>query len=296
MVGEPRVFWQYPAADRCLSRAAAVDAVRETLDAAVRDHLIADVPVKLFLSGGLDSTAVAGLAARHSPHVRSFTVGFSDQPDWCETGPAAETARRLRLEHTEINLPEPEGVEATADWLGRLDQPSIDGLNVFVISRAVRRHRINVALTGLGGDELFGGYPSFRDVPKLHRAMKWVRPLPSAVRRGLGTIAYAVKSQTARAKLADMAGGDGSLLSLALHRRRAMSDRQLATLRAAGERGRAGRRLPAARGGRPAGPVGRRPGVVGVGAGVAVLPGEHAAAGRRREQHGPRAGAAGAAA
>ncbi|MFO0852017.1 MAG: asparagine synthase (glutamine-hydrolyzing) [Gemmataceae bacterium] len=229
-VGPPRVFWTYPQADPVISRAAAVDAVRATLDEAVRDHLIADVPVGLFLSGGVDSTVIAGLAARHSPHIRSFTVGFSDHPDWSETEQAAATARRLGLRHTEINLPEDEAVQATTDWLNHLDQPSVDGLNVFTISRAVRRQGVKVALTGLGGDELFGGYPSFRDVPRLWKAMKWVQPLPAPVRRGLGTVAFATKSHAARAKLADMAGGDGSLLSLALHRRRAMSDRQLADL------------------------------------------------------------------
>ncbi len=228
--GTPKAFWQLPGPEREITEADAVAAIRDTLDAAVKDHLISDVPVGLFLSSGLDSTILAGLAARHTPSLRSFTVVFADQPNFSEQRLAAETADLFGLSHTEVPLPMAEAESAVGDWLAALDQPSFDGLNVFVISRAVRQRGIKVALSGLGADELFGGYPSFRDVPRLRRLTRLVRRLPAGVRRGLGGVAGIGRSRPVRAKLTDMLGSDGSIRSLYLHRRRAMSDRQLAAL------------------------------------------------------------------
>jgi asparagine synthase (glutamine-hydrolysing) len=226
----PRTFWRYPALRPGGDEGESVAAVRDTLGRAVRDHLVSDVPVGVFLSGGLDSTVVAGLAARHTPRPRSFTVQFADQPDFSEHDLAAETARLFGLEHLSIDLPAAEAEAATHDWLAALDQPSMDGLNVYVISRAVRRHGIKVALSGLGGDELFGGYPSFRDVPRLRRVLRRLRWLPAGARRGLGAALAVGRPVAVRRKLADMFGGPGRLAALYLHRRRALSDRQLADL------------------------------------------------------------------
>jgi asparagine synthase (glutamine-hydrolysing) len=229
-VGKPVQFWRLPPVRSAQAEAEAVSAVRDTLDAAVKDHLVADVPVGLFLSSGLDSTILAGLAARHAPALKSFTVVFTDQADFSEQALAAGTAKQFGLDHTEIELPMAAAEAAAGDWLAALDQPSIDGLNVFVISRAVHERGLKVALTGLGGDELFGGYPSFRDVPRLRRMMRLVRPLPAVVRRGLAGVATVGRPTAVRAKLRDMFAGDGSLRSLYCQRRRAMSDRQLAQL------------------------------------------------------------------
>jgi asparagine synthase (glutamine-hydrolysing) len=196
----------------------------------VRDHLISDVPVGIFLSSGLDSTLLAGLAARHGPDVRTFTVGFSDQPEFSEAKLAAGTAQQFGLAHVPINLTAAEVETAAREWLDMLDQPSMDGLNVFVISRAVQQHGIKVALSGQGGDELFGGYPSFRDAPRIRRLVKAMQCLPVRVRRGVAALSGVRRSVAYRSKLADMFGSDGSLLSIALQRRRALSDGQLEAL------------------------------------------------------------------
>lgn len=226
----PRVWWRTPRPDP----AAAGDAVgttRRLLGEAVRDHLQSDVPVGLFLSAGLDSSTLAGLAAAHRPAVRAFTVGFAGQHDQDEVAVATETARRLGLPHTAIDLPPADAEGAFADWLAAADQPSMDGLNTFVVSRAVRREGIKVALSGLGADELFGGYTSFRDVPRLRAVMRAVGWMPPAVRAGLGAAATLFRPPSVRDKTAEVLRGRGGLASLTLHRRRVLSDRQLRRLK-----------------------------------------------------------------
>lgn len=230
VAAEPEVFWKFPPARADVDGPGAVTLVRETLDAAVRDHLVADVPVGVFLSAGLDSTVVAGLAARHSPRIQGFTVGFSDQPAFSETAAAAETAGRFGMRHVPIDLPASVAEAAAAEWLDRLDQPSVDGLNTYVISQAVRREGIKVALSGLGADELFGGYPSFRDVPRLARLRRRLGWLPAGARRGLAGALAVRRPRAARRKLAEMLTGRPALSALYFRRRRVLSDRELAAL------------------------------------------------------------------
>jgi asparagine synthase (glutamine-hydrolysing) len=206
---------------------ATIDNVRATVDAAVKDHLVSDVPVGLFLSSGLDSTIVAGVASRHATRLRSFAVGFGEDPELSELPLASETARLFGLEHTAIEVGEKDAEAAMLGWLSSLDLPSLDGFNVFLIAQIVRAQGIKVALSGQGGDELFGGYPSFADVPRLHRWFRWARAMPRAARRALASAATARRPASVRAKAIDLADSDGSLLSLYLRRRRAMSTAEL---------------------------------------------------------------------
>ena len=140
------------------------------------------------------------------------------------------TARLFGLQHTEVRLPGVEAEAAAQDWLDNIDLPSVDGLNIFVLSRAVRALGIKVALSGQGGDELFGGYPSFKDVPRMRSLFGYGRIVPAWLRRRLAHMAAYKKPLAVQAKLSDIAGSDGSLLSIYLHRRRLMSDGQLARL------------------------------------------------------------------
>ena len=229
IVADPaRVWWTPPVVDRAFDARDVVPRPRRMLDEAVRDHLIADVPVGVFLSAGLDSATLAALAARHSKDVRTFTVAVSDQPDFDELTVAAETAKRLGLSHTPIPLPSGDAEAAAAEWLAAADQPSLDGLNTFVISKAVRAHGMKVALSGLGADELFGGYPSFREVGKLKSARAAVGWLPAGARRAVARGVALRKSSEVREKLADMMGGPGDVATMALRRRRVLNDRQMA--------------------------------------------------------------------
>ena len=228
---EPPVhYWSPPRPESHLSRSEAVDAVRSTLEASVRDHLVSDVPVGVFLSSGLDSTIVAGIAARHASTLRSFTVGFAENPDLSELELAGDTARRFGLDHTEIRIESADAIATTEAWLDAIDMPSIDGLNVYVISKAVREHGITVALSGQGGDELFGGYSSFVDVPRLYRMLRHASWLPAPKRRRLAELLSAGKPTAFRAKAAALAESGADLTSLYTHRRRLMAPAQMNAL------------------------------------------------------------------
>ena len=223
-------FFQFPLPRNDSDGPDPASGVRAALQAAVKDHLVSDVPLGVFLSSGLDSTIVAALAASNTSRLRSFTVGFADQPDMSETQLAAETARELGLDHTEILVNGPDALKLTQEWLERVDQPSIDGMNVYLISQVIRAAGITVALSGQGGDELFGGYPSFSEVPwllQLRRRLSW---LPVSSRRGLLRLASLYRSRTIRQKVSDIAACPPHLLDLYLHRRRALSDQQMARL------------------------------------------------------------------
>ncbi len=98
---------------------------------------------------------VAGLAGKYAPKIQTFTVSFADNKDLDESTVAAQTAQRFGLPHRIVSILTADAEASTAEWLERIDQPSMDGLNVYVISKAVRNKDIKVALSGQGGDELF---------------------------------------------------------------------------------------------------------------------------------------------
>jgi len=162
--------------------AAAVKQVRPLLQDAVRAHLIADVPVGLFLSSGLDSGAIAALAAREHPGIQSFTLAFPGT-EYDESDLTRRVAAQCGTKHREVALEGGAVTERMDEVLGALDQPSMDGVNTYFVSWAAREVGLKVALSGLGGDELFAGYPTFASVPKLERLAAVARYLPGAVRK-----------------------------------------------------------------------------------------------------------------
>ena len=206
------------------------DTIRERMNQSVREHLESDVPVGVFLSSGLDSTITATLAAKYTNQLRTFTVGFADNPDLSESAVAAETARLINTQHHDIQILSDRAEQACVDWLQALDRPSVDGLNTFIISQAVRAEGIVVALSGLGGDELFAGYSGFWRIPRLLRALRTIHWLPSSVRSLLATASTWGRPTAVAEKATDMATSDGSLLELELLTRRVMSNQQLADL------------------------------------------------------------------
>ena len=151
-------------------------ALREATGAAVRRsvaaHLVADVPVGVFLSGGIDSSAIVSAAASTGArNLQTFTVGFERTPS-SDVPHARVVARTFSTQHHELTV---DGSDVAADFprlLAHLDQPSIDGINTFYVSRAVAQTGIKAVLSGAGGDELFGGYPSFTRLPRAMMAKR----------------------------------------------------------------------------------------------------------------------------
>jgi asparagine synthase (glutamine-hydrolysing) len=158
--------------------------VRSLLEDAVRSHLIADVPIGVFLSSGLDSTAIAALASRVQGGVHTLTVAFPDA-EFSEAEIARRTAKRLGTDHTEFTLSHQEMVARLDEAVAAFDQPSMDGVNTYFVSWAARQSGLKVALSGLGSDELFGGYSSFANTSQVARLVKTARFFPQAFRKSV---------------------------------------------------------------------------------------------------------------
>jgi asparagine synthase (glutamine-hydrolysing) len=155
--------------------------VRTLLEKSVRKHLIADVPVGVFLSSGIDSTALAALASREVSGVHTFTVAFPEQ-EFSEAVIARRTAERFGTTHQEVMLSADEMLARLSDAVGALDQPSIDGINTYLVSWSARQAGLKVALSGLGGDEVFGGYSTFSRTVQYQRMATVGSRVPAGVR------------------------------------------------------------------------------------------------------------------
>ena len=142
-----------------LSYEAAKEALVEKMDAAVEERLIADVPVGAFLSGGIDSSVVVALASRHTDQLRTFSVGYKDNPYFDETKYARLVAEKYKTDHTVFSLTNNDFLEHVTGVLDYLDEPFADSsaIPVYILSHLTRKH-VTVALSGDGGDEVFAGY------------------------------------------------------------------------------------------------------------------------------------------
>ncbi len=156
--------------------------LRARVEAAVAERLVADVPVGAFLSGGVDSAIVAAAMRKSTPRVRTYTVGFEGAAEYYEERPAAKrVADFLGTEHVEIAVGTGEAVATVARVFDALDEPFADSsaIPAFIVAAATRRH-VTVALSGDGGDEVFGGYRKYQGELRA----KHYRALPGWLRRG----------------------------------------------------------------------------------------------------------------
>jgi asparagine synthase (glutamine-hydrolysing) len=155
--------------------------VRQLLESAVTSHLISDVPVGVFLSSGLDSTVLAALSSRAQRGIHTFTVAFPDL-EFSESRRAAATAKKLGTIHQELEISDEDMLACLDDAVASFDQPSMDGINTYFVSWAARMAGLKVALSGLGSDEIFGGYSSFQISRRLARISRLAGAMPRPVR------------------------------------------------------------------------------------------------------------------
>jgi len=198
----PRRYWDLSdSASRTQSRpknlADAAGRLRTLLEQAVGDHLIADVPLGVFLSSGIDSTALAALASRAAGDLRTFTVVFPEQ-QFSEAPLARATSQRLGAQHEELLLTPAELLAHLDHAVAALDQPSMDGINTWFVSWAARQAGLKVALSGLGGDEVFGGYATFSTAPRAAMLSAAGRFIPAPL-RSLSLRAAALFASNSRA-------------------------------------------------------------------------------------------------
>ena len=189
---------------------------------AARQHLVSDVPLGIFLSGGVDSSAVAALAMRSGQgRVKTFHIGF-DETEFDESQYARAVANSLGTEHAEFRLTQSLFVAQLDQALSSLDQPTLDGINTYFVSRVVREAGFTVALAGTGGDELFGGYSSFPNMLRARRMAPLAKWLPTkGINRLFNTASkqiyarkYAAPPQTRWAKLGALLGAGADRLNV----------------------------------------------------------------------------------
>jgi asparagine synthase (glutamine-hydrolysing) len=186
---ETRRYWDLtPCANTAapvLASEAISEALRDALVEAMRCHLISDVPVALFLSGGVDSAALGVLAQRAgTERLTALTIGFEDK-SFDESESSRRTAELLGIPHNVLTLSAREMLDGLDHAIWAMDAPTVDGLNSYWICRTAARAGFKVALTGQGGDELFGGYASIENFERFTRAanrLRWLpRPLANAL-------------------------------------------------------------------------------------------------------------------
>ena len=179
--GEPVRYWppkRFPSLVSGNDRTGIVRKTRELIERSVKEHILSDVPVASFLSGGIDSSVITALAARElSKDLHTFSVGF-EHAGYDESKFARLIATKYNTDHHEIKLSPEEVIETVKEAVMKMDLPSMDAINTYIVAKQVAQQGYKVALAGVGGDELFGGYPQFRFLSRLKR----LALVPPAVR------------------------------------------------------------------------------------------------------------------
>ncbi len=170
-------YWAMPTHERALPRDVVVE-TRAALFDAVRSQLVSDVPLGAFLSGGLDSGSVVTLMRQATNStLRTCSMVF-EEAEFSEAPYARAVAEQVGAEHFERVITANDVLNEMPRILWALDQPSLDGVNSYFVSQTARQAGLTVALSGLGGDELFGGYPTFYNAPKLSQRLRRVQQIP----------------------------------------------------------------------------------------------------------------------
>jgi asparagine synthase (glutamine-hydrolysing) len=223
----PECYWAPPFASDSARKVIGSDVTQELralLEGVVHEHLVSDVPLGAFLSGGIDSSSLVILMSQVAPGaVHTFSVTFPEK-EFSEAPYSRLIAKQFSAHHTEIHLTEEQLLSLLPDALAALDQPSIDGMNVYVISKAVRDAGVTVVLSGQGGDEIFAGYPTFRRIRRLTRYQPLWRALSGWGRNPAAKLASLRRDGGRMAsKLSEILGANGDVLAMGLIMRRLFS-------------------------------------------------------------------------
>ncbi len=186
LVDEPGAIRRTTSSFSAESEQQAVECLQPMLEEAVRLQLVSDVPVGVFLSGGIDSSALVSILSRGGVTPSTFSIVFREA-DFSEAQYSRAIAAKFRTDHHEINVSQTDVLAAIPDALSAMDLPTMDGINTFFVSRETRRAGVKVALSGLGGDEVFAGYSTFRTVPRMERFAQFWKHLPSLFRSPLAS-------------------------------------------------------------------------------------------------------------
>jgi asparagine synthase (glutamine-hydrolysing) len=185
-------------------RAATTTPLPAILRDAVVSHLVSDVPVGVFLSGGIDSSSLVAVLSHNGVRANTFSLVFREKE--FDEGPySREVARRFNTEHHEIPVSLEDTLAVLPEAMRAMDQPTMDGINTYLVSAKARAAGVKVALTGLGADEMFAGYSNFRRVPRMESFVRRFGRLPRFARKPLSAslAMFAGKSDRNR-KLAEM--------------------------------------------------------------------------------------------
>jgi len=211
-------FWQLP--KHYLETKRDLAGVTNVFEETIEQHMMSDVPVGIFLSGGVDSSAVAAAAkSQADSQISTYNLSF-DEAIYDEAKYARQVAKSLNTDHHEIRLTQSDFTQNFDKAFDSIDQPTFDGINTFFISKAIKDEGISVALAGTGGDELFGGYTSFKDIPKITSFGKFIGLMPESVsdfaantvQKLIGLKYGSVPPQVRWGKMADLIGLRGNVI------------------------------------------------------------------------------------
>ncbi len=186
--------------------------VAALLDESVRMQLVSDVPVGVFLSGGIDSSSLVAILSRAGVRASTFSIVFREA-DFSEAEHSRAVAALFKTDHHELPVSREDALAAIPDALRAMDQPTIDGVNTYFVSQRTRAAGVKVALSGLGGDEIFGGYGSFHAVPRMERYGQLWANVPGVARMAMsGAFELLAPASDQNRKLAALIRGNGNVV------------------------------------------------------------------------------------
>jgi asparagine synthase (glutamine-hydrolysing) len=182
------------------------------LEESVRMQLVSDVPVGVFLSGGIDSSSLVAILSRLGVRASTFSIVFREA-DYSEAEHSRAVAALFKADHHELQVSQQDALAAIPDALHAMDQPTIEGVNTFFVSQRTRAAGVKVALSGLGGDEIFGGYGSFQAVPRMERYSQLWANVPGIARQAVcGAFEMLAPASDQSRKLAALIRGNGNVV------------------------------------------------------------------------------------